>query len=241
MKKVVVITGSSRGLGREIALSFAKEKFKVVINYKEKKEKALQVINEINTFSKEVFSFKADVSNFIEVERMIKYIMGKWQRIDILINNAGIIKDALLLKIQQEDWEKVINTNLKGCFNCIKAISKIMIKQKEGHIINISSIVGLKGNIGQVNYSASKAGIIGLTKSSAKELGQYNIKVNVVLPGYLLTDLNKKLPLKLEKKIKDENVLGRINEAREVADFIKYLSFTKNISGQIFNLDSRII
>lgn len=238
MRKVVLITGASYGLGAKLAIKYGENGYYVAINYNKNKEKAENVVK---ILKEEAICFKADVSNFNEVKQMVEKILDKWERIDILINNAGITYDALLLKTNENMWQKIIDVNLKGYFNCIKAVTKMMINQNEGHIINISSIAGIKGKIGQVSYAASKAGIIGLSKSLAKELGQYNIKINVILPGYMKTEMGEKVNKKIIEKIKKNNVLNRFSDFNEITNFIVYLTQTQNISGQIFNLDSRII
>jgi len=239
MKRVVIITGASRGLGRAIALRYGKNGERVLINYREREDEARSVVDEINKNGGEAVAFKADVRDPEKVKEMVETVFKEWGRIDILINNAAIIKDRLLIKISPPDWDDVIETNLKGPFNMIKAISKVMISQMEGHIINISSISGIKGRIGQASYSASKAGLIGLTIATARELGRYNIKVNAVLPGLLITDMIQ--GGRLKETILKEGILGRFSDVERVAGFIYNLAENDFISGQVFNLDSRII
>jgi 3-oxoacyl-[acyl-carrier protein] reductase len=240
-KRVVVVTGGSRGLGREIALKFGRSGDRVVVNYVFREQDAAAVVNEIVRAEGEAVSFRADVKVADEVNAMLAETMKRWGAIDVLVNNAGITKDSLLLRIAEQDWDNVLDTNLKGAFHGIRAASGIMSKQREGHIINISSIVGVQGREGQAHYAASKAGLIGLTKASAKELGRFNIKVNAVLPGYIPTDMGEKVSDTILERVLRENVLGRVSDPEEVADFIYHLSRMNNVSGQVFNLDGRVV
>lgn len=245
-KKLVIITGASRGIGKAIALEFAKEKYTIVVNYKNDEKGAEEVVGSIINTGVEAILVKADISLSFEVNRMVSEILNKYNKIDVLINNAGIIDDSLIVNMAEEKWDKVINTNLKGVFLCCRAVAKSMIRDKKGNIINISSISGVRGNIGQSNYSASKAAVLGLTKSLAKELGRYNICVNAILPGYHRTDLTidseRKAKLYSPAMIaKEESVLSNFSDLSEVSKFIVFLAKSKSISGQIFNLDSRII
>ncbi len=238
-KMVSVITGASRGLGREIALAFGSARNRVVVNYLSCRQDAKSVADEISRSGGEAFVFQANVGITSEIEAMIHETVKQWGRVDVLVNNAGVTKDGLLVRMSEHDWDDVMNVNLKGAFICIRAVSEIMMKQKGGHIINISSITGIRGREGQANYSASKAGLIGLTKAAAKELGRYNIKVNAVLPGYLPTDMGEKMSDPIRDRIIKDNALGRPNDPREVAEFILHLTTMNNVSGQVFNLDSR--
>lgn len=240
-EKVVIITGASRGLGRALALRFGKNGKRVLVNYREREAEAKAVTDEIIKGGGETIAFRADVTDPEKVNEMVDLAIKKWGRIDILINNAGIVKDHLLIKISPSDWDEVIGTNLKGPFNMIRAVSKVMIRQKEGHIINISSISGAKGRVGQASYSASKAGLVGLTKATAKELGRYNIKVNAILPGLLMTDMIHGSRITDHGLRLKESVLERFSDIDMVAGFISALTETDYISGQVFNLDSRII
>ena len=172
---------------------------------------------------------------------MVHDAVKRWGTVDVLINNAGITRDGLVLRMPEEDWDDVINTNLSGPFHCIRAASGIMTKQRRGHIISIASVVGVQGREGQANYSASKAGLIGLTKACAKEFGPWNINVNAVLPGYIPTDMGDTISDTVLERILKENALNRISDPKEVAEFIYHLSLMKNVSGQVFNLDSRIL
>jgi 3-oxoacyl-[acyl-carrier protein] reductase len=240
-KRVVVITGASRGLGKEIALTFGRAKDRVVVNFLDRKGDAAAVSEEISRVGGDAFLFRADVKSADEVYAMIAETISRWGGIDVVVNNAGITKDGLLLRMPEQDWDNVFETNLKGPFHTIRSASEIMMKQRRGHIINISSIVGLQGRAGQANYSASKAGLIGLTKAAAKELGRFNIKVNAVLPGYIPTDMGDKVSDVVHDRILQDNALNRASDPGEVADFIYHLSLMNNVSGQVFNLDSRVV
>ena len=240
-KRVIIITGASRGLGREIALCFGRAGERVVVNFLSNEQAARAVADEVSHNGGESTCYKADVKNQVEVDAMTRDTIKRWGAVDVLINNAALTKDGIMLRMTGEDWDDVVNTNLKGPFHCIRAAAHQMIKQRNGHIINISSIVGLQGREGQANYSSSKAGLLGLTKASARELGPFNIKVNAVLPGYLPTDMGSNLPDAVHDRILKENVLGKASDPHEVADFIYHLSLMNNVSGQVFNLDSRII
>ncbi len=241
MRKVVIITGASRGLGRAIALKFGSEGWKVVVNYLADSEKADETVSAILGFGGDAFSLKADVRLYPKVEALVDAAMFRWGRIDALVNNAGLTRDALIPKINNELWQAVIDTNLKGCFNTIKAASKHFIKQRSGHIVNIASISGVRGKAGQAAYSASKSGLIGLTKAAAVELAPRGIQVNAVLPGYMLTEMGADATDKAREEALRDNLLKRYSEPEEVAGFIYHLSGMKAVSGQVFNLDSRII
>lgn len=234
---VCLVTGSSRGLGKAIALAFGRKGHRVVIHYKDKKNEAEDVALEI----KESILFRADVRNFEKIKFLIDEVSKKWGRIDVLVNNAGITKEALLIKTSEQDFNDVIAVNLKGPFNFIRAVTPYMIKQKEGHIINVSSFAGLKGKAGLSAYSASKAALIGLTLSTAKELSRYNIMVNAVLPGYMLTDMGINSSDEAREITLKDSLIKKFSEPEKIAEFICYLSETSGIAGQVFNLDSRII
>ena len=195
--KCAVITGASRGIGKCIAKKFAKEGANVVINYRNNEEEALKVKKELEDLGSQVLVVKADVSELEQAENLIKEAKKEFGRVDILVNNAGITKDNLIIRMKEEDFDSVIKTNLKGAFNCLKAVTPIMLKQKYGKIVNMASVVGVVGNPGQVNYCASKAGLIGMTKSLAKEIGSRNITVNAIAPGFIDTDMTKILRMKM--------------------------------------------
>ena len=240
-KRVVLVTGASRGLGREIAFRFGSAGERVVVNYLASEEAATRVADEIIHAGGEAIIQRADVRSSSEVDAMLHDTVTRWGGVDVLVNNAGITNDGLILRMKEQSWEDVMDTNLTGAFHATRAASKIMSKQAEGHIINISSLVGAQGREGQANYSASKAGLIGLTKSCAVELGRYNIKVNAVLPGYIPTEMSGDISSDVRERILRENALQRVSDPREAAEFIYRLSLMNNVSGQVFNLDSRIV
>jgi 3-oxoacyl-[acyl-carrier protein] reductase len=240
-KRVIIITGASRGLGREIALRFGRAGERIVVNFLSNEHAARGVADEICRNGGESICYKADVKNKVEVDAMTGVTIERWGTVDVLINNAALTRDGIMLRMTEEDWDDVVDTNLSGPFQCIRAAADQMIKQRSGHIVNISSIVGLHGRGGQANYASAKAGLIGLTKSTAKELGSFNIKVNAVLPGYLATDMGSNISGVVHGRILEESALGRASDPLEIADFIFHLSLMNNVSGQVFNLDSRIV
>jgi len=234
---VCLVTGSSRGLGKAIALAFGGKGHSVVVHCREKEKEAWAVAASID----DSMVIKADVRNFSEVRDAVERAIDRYGFIDVLINNAGITKEGLLLKTSLDDFEYVVNTNLKGPFNFIRAVAPYMVKKGKGHIINISSITGLKGREGLSAYSASKAGLIGLTLSVAKELSGYGIMANIILPGYMMTEMGAKTSEKTRKRILRDSLINRFSCPEGVAGFVVYLSETEGITGQIFNLDSRLI
>jgi len=239
--KVVIITGGAQGIGKEIALGFAKEKAKVAIL--DVNEAQLQeAVGELKNHSEATW-VKADVTNFEEVEKNINKIIDIFGRVDILINNAGITRDNLLLRLSESDWDKVLAVNLKGAFNCIKAVNKPMLKQRSGKIINISSIIGIVGNFGQANYAASKAGLIGLTKSLAREFGSRNVMVNAVAPGYIRTAMTEKLDEKIKEEMLKRIPLARMGEPGDVAKAVLFLASADAdyITGQVIVVDGGMI
>ncbi len=240
-KRVVIVTGASRGLGREIALRFGRAGDRVVVNFLTREQDAAVVVDEISRSGGEAVSFRADVRVASQVDAMIAATVNRWGAADVLVNNAGLTRDGLLLRMSEQDWDDVLDTNLKGVFHCIRSASTIMVKRRQGHVINISSIVGLQGREGQANYSASKAGLIGFTRAAAREFGSFNIKVNAVLPGYMPTDMGEKVSDTIVERILKDNALGRVSDPKEVAEFIYRLSLMNNVSGQVFNLDSRLL
>lgn len=240
-KQVVIITGASRGLGREIALRFGRAGHRVVVNYLKRSDEAEAVCGEIKKHGGEAVAVPADVRIAAEVDALVQKAIDLWGRIDLLVNNAGLTRDGLALRMSEQDWDEVLATNLYGPFHFIRSVSKIMMKQRSGHIVNISSITGVQGREGQANYSAAKAGLIGLTKTAAKELGCFNIRVNAVLPGYLPTEMGSQVSEKIRERVLAENALGRVSDPVEVADFIIHLTTMQNVSGQVFNLDSRVL
>ncbi len=237
--KVALVTGASRGIGKAIALTLAGYGAIVVVNYCGSKEKADEIVNQIKENGGTAVAYQADVADFDMVKTMFADITKEFGRIDILVNNAGITRDNLILKMSEEEFDAVINTNLKGVFNCLKQASRIMLKQKEGRIINISSISGVVGNPGQANYCAAKAGVIGITKSLAKELGSRGITVNAVAPGYINTDMTAVLKDELKEKITELIPLRRLGEVEDIAETIAFLASDKAsyITGQIIQVD----
>ncbi len=222
--KAALITGASRGIGREIALELARQGANVAVNYAGSEAKANEVVDEIKKMGKEAFAIKCDVSNAEEVATMIKETVDRFGHLDILVNNAGITKDNLLMRMKEEEWDDVININLKGVFLCTKAVTRQMMKQRNGRIINIASIVGVSGNAGQANYVAAKAGIIGLTKTTAKELASRNITVNAIAPGFISTDMTDKLTDEVRSEMLKQIPLARLGEPKDIAKMAAFLA-----------------
>tara|TARA_Y100001980_G_C14544458_1_gene323607 strand:- start:1307 stop:2053 length:747 start_codon:yes stop_codon:yes gene_type:complete len=236
--KTIVITGASRGIGKDIAINFANLNANLVLisrNIMELTKLKKQLNNKSNT----ILPLQLDVSCLDDFIEATKIIEKKFGSIDILINNAGITKDNLILRLKESDWDSVINVNLKGCFNGLKAVTKYMMKQKSGKIINISSIVGLTGNIGQANYAASKAGIIGLTKSAAKELGSRNIQVNAIAPGYIETEMTDKLNEETKENFINKIPLNKFGEVSDISNLVLFLASNNSnyITGQTITID----
>ena len=207
--KCAIVTGAAKGIGKAIALKLASLGANIVLNYRSSEKEAAEVANEIKELGVEVLTVKADISKLDEVEELVKAAKEKFGSVDIMVNNAGITKDTLILRMKEEDFDSVIDVNLKGVFNCMKAITPVMVRQKQGKIISISSVVGIAGNAGQVNYSASKAGIIGMTKSLAKELGSRGVNVNAVAPGFIETDMTNTLGDKVKEEAEKNIPLKR--------------------------------
>lgn len=241
--KCSVVTGASRGIGRAIAKRLAKAGSNIVLNYRSSEKEASELKSELEDMNVEVLVYKCDIQNINEVSEMLKAAKEKFGKIDIMVNNAGITKDTLLLRMKQEDFDSVIDVNLKGVFNCLKEITPIMVRQKGGKIINISSVIGLIGNAGQVNYAASKAGVIGMTKSLAKEVGSRGITVNAVAPGFIQTDMTNDLNDKYKDEIKKNIPLRRLGEAEDVANLVAFLASEESsyITGQVINVDGGMV
>jgi 3-oxoacyl-[acyl-carrier protein] reductase len=240
-EQVAVVTGASRGIGRATALALAAAGAKVVVNYASSSTAADQVVAEIAAAGGEAIALQADVSKSEQVDALLKATLDKWGRIDILVNNAGITRDTLLLRMKLDDWQAVIDLNLTGVFLCTQAASKIMLKQRSGRIINITSVAGQMGNPGQANYSAAKAGVIGFTKTVAKELASRNITVNAVAPGFIATDMTSNLEAEAILKFIP---LSRYGQPEEVAGMIRFLATDPAalyITGQVFNVDGGIV
>ena len=243
-RKVALITGGSRGIGKAIAKKFAKEGYDIVINYVSESAELGKVKEEmIENRNVDILFVKADVTNYNGCEEMIKEVINKFGRIDVLVNNAGITKDGLLMRMKEEDFDKVIEVNLKGTFNVTKNVIPYMMKQRSGKIVNISSVVGIGGNAGQANYAASKAGIIGFTKSVAKELASRNILANCVAPGFIKTDMTDVLLDAVKENINKQIPLNKMGEAEEVANAVYFLASEENtyITGQVLNVDGGMI
>ncbi|MDK2798406.1 MAG: 3-oxoacyl-[acyl-carrier protein] reductase [Clostridiales bacterium] len=241
--KTAIVTGGSRGIGRAIALKLGMNGINVVINYMSSSDEAEKTAEEIIGNGGNAIIYKADVRNYAEVDDMLKTTLEKFGTIDILINNAGITRDTLLMKMKDQDWDDVIDINLKGAFNCIKAATRPMMKQREGKIINISSVVGVMGNAGQANYCASKAGLIGLTKSTAKELAARGITCNAVAPGFIETDMTEKLSETIKEQYLKNIPLRRLGTPDDVANVVAFLvSDNANyITGQVFHIDGGLV
>ena len=240
-EQVAIVTGASRGIGRAVAIALAKEGAKVAINYARSSEAAQQVVKEITEAGGEAIAIGADVSKAEEVDSLVKQTLEKFGRVDLLVNNAGITRDTLLLRMKPEDWQAVIDLNLTGVFLCTKAVSKLMLKQRSGRIINIASVAGQMGNPGQANYSAAKAGVIGFTKTAAKELASRGVTVNAVAPGFIATDMTSELNSEAILKFIP---LGRYGQPEEVAGMVRFLAAdpaAAYITGQVFNVDGGMV
>lgn len=237
--KTVLITGASRGIGKSIALAFAKAGAHVVINYASKPELAEVVAEEARSFGVEAFVIGCDVSNEEAVESMIDTIEKTFKPIDFLVNNAGVTRDGLLIRMKDADWDQVMDINLKGTYLCTKHVGKRMLKRKSGNIVNVTSVVGLTGNAGQSNYSASKAGVIGFTKSIAKEFASRGIRVNAVAPGFIETDMTGKLSEEVIESYSKAIPLGRMGSPEDVAAAVLFLSSEQAsyMTGQIITVD----
>lgn len=237
--KCALVTGASRGIGRAIAVALAKAGADVAINYAGNEAAAKQTEEICATYGVNTLVFKADVANAEECKAMIDCVKEHFGKIDILVNNAGITKDKLMIGMSEDDFMEVINTNLKGSFLCMQMVSKLMIKQRYGRIINLSSVVGLHGNAGQVNYAASKAGVIGMTKSAAKELASRNITVNAVAPGMIETDMTAVIPEKAKEAMMGNIPAARAGKPEEIADAVVFLASDKAayITGQVISVD----
>lgn len=242
-KKVAIVTGASRGIGRAIALELAKQGAFVVINYNGSREKAAQVKEKIINQGGDAEIFQCNVADFTACGSFIKEITKTYGRIDILVNNAGITKDGLLMAMSEEDFGKVLDTNLVGTFNCIRHVARQMLKQRSGRIVNMASVVGIGGNPGQANYAASKAGIIGLTKTAAKELASRGITVNAIAPGFIRTDMTDILPDKVKEETLKNIPMGKFGEPEDVAKAVAFLasSEARYITGQVLCVDGGML
>ena len=237
--KVALVTGASRGIGRQIAISLAKEGAQVIVNYNGSAAKAEEVVNLITEAGGRAEAVQCNVSEYDKAEELMKYIIGKYGRVDILVNNAGITRDNLLMKMTEEEFDAVIDINLKGTFNCIKHLSRQMLKQKGGRIINISSVSGVMGNAGQANYCASKAGVIGLTKSVARELASRGIPCNAVAPGFIETEMTDVLSDSVKEAMNAQIPMKCFGNTEDIAGTVVFLASdaARYITGQVINVD----
>ncbi len=237
--KVALVTGASRGIGRAIALRLAKAGANVAVNYAGSEAAAAETVAAIKEMGRQAVMVRANVGNAEEVNNMFKEVLDQFGQIDILVNNAGITRDNLIMRMKEEEWDEVIDINLKGVFNCIKAATRPMMKQRGGRIINITSVVGVLGNAGQANYVAAKAGVIGLTKTTARELASRNITVNAVAPGFIDTDMTAKLPEDVRSSLLNQIPLGRLGQANEIAEVVLFLASDASgyMTGQTLHVD----
>lgn len=241
-EKVAVVTGSSRGIGRAIALKLAGEGAKVVVNYHGNAGKAEEVVQAIKAAGGNAIAIGADVSKAEEADKLIESAIQSFGRIDILVNNAGITRDGLLMRMSDDDWDKVLSTNLTGAFNCTRTVLRPMLKQRSGKIVNISSVVGVAGNAGQVNYASAKAGLIGLTKSVAKEVGSRGITVNAVAPGFIDTDMTQQLSESVKQEAIKQIPLGRFGTTDDIAAVVLFLvSDAGYVTGQVIGVNGGMV
>lgn len=237
--KTALVTGAGRGIGAQIAKSFAAEGATVIVNYSGNEQAAAKTVADIEAAGGSAESYKCNVADYEASAQMISYVVEKYGKLDILVNNAGITRDGLLMRMSEEDFDSVINVNLKGTFNCIKNVSRQMLKQRSGRIINMSSVVGIAGNAGQINYAASKAGVIGITKSAAKEMASRGITVNAIAPGYIDTDMTSVLSDSVKENIMAAIPLGRIGNVSDIAETAVFLASdaASYITGQVISVD----
>jgi len=237
--KTALVTGASRGIGRAIALELAAAGADVAVNFAGNEGAAEEVVREIEAMGRKALKIRANVASAEETDEMVKQTLEAFGKIDILVNNAGITRDNLLMRMKEEEFDEVIGTNLKGVFNCVKAVTRPMMKQRYGRIINISSVVGVLGNAGQANYVAAKAGVIGLTKSAARELASRNITVNAVAPGFIETDMTDKLPADIREQMLGQIPLAKLGKPEEVARVVRFLASddASYMTGQTIHVD----
>ena len=243
MNKVALITGGTRGIGKEIAYTLAEENYDIIINYRTENEELMKLKKEIEQKRVRCLLLKGDVSNFEDCKKLVEEAINRINHIDVLVNNAGITKDMLLMRMKPEDFNKVINVNLIGTFNMTKNVINYMMKERKGRIINVSSVVGISGNAGQTNYAASKAGIIGFTKSLAKEVASRNILVNAIAPGFIQTDMTNILKENIKDEIAKTIPLKRMGTAKDVANVVKFLvsEDSSYITGQVIQVDGGML
>lgn len=240
--KVAIVTGASRGIGKAVALALAGAQADVVVNYAGRADAAEETANAIRQMGRRALVYQADVSDAAQVQEMVDATLKEFGKVDILVNNAGITRDNLILRMKEEDWDAVMAVNLKSAFNTIKAVARPMVKARAGRIINISSVVGLYGNAGQANYAAAKAGLIGLTKTMAKELGPRNVTVNAIAPGFIMTDMTENLSIEAREKMTSAIALNRLGKPEDVASMVAFLAsdFCGYITGQVIGVDGGI-
>ncbi|MCZ0703395.1 3-oxoacyl-[acyl-carrier protein] reductase [Natronobacillus azotifigens] len=242
-EKVALVTGGSRGIGRAVALELARNGVKVAVNFAGNEEKAQEVVEEIEAMGVSAIKIQANVSSETEVKSMIKQVIDSFGQLDILVNNAGITRDNLLMRMKETEFDEVIQTNLKGVFLCMKAVTRQMMKQRSGKIINIASVVGISGNAGQANYVAAKAGVIGMTKTAAKELAPRNILVNAVAPGFITTDMTDQLPEEMREELLKMIPLQRLGVSEDIAKTVRFLASedANYITGQTIQVDGGMV
>ena len=237
--KCALVTGGSRGIGRAVCLELARQGARVAVNYAGNAAAAEETVKACQDLGAEAFAIQADVADAAACDAMVKEVLSRFGRVDILVNNAGVTRDGLMLTMKESDWDTVLDTNLKGAFQCMKAVYRPMMKQKYGRVVNLSSIVGVRGNAGQANYAASKAGLIGLTKSMAKELAARNVTVNAVAPGFLDTDMTAALPEKAREAMLASIPMGRLGQAEDVARAVAFFAGDESayVTGQVLCVD----
>ncbi len=237
--RVALVTGASRGIGRAIAIKLASEGAKVIVNYNGSEDRAKDTLAEIEKLGAEGIIYKCNVSNFEETRAMFDEIFAKYSKIDILVNNAGITRDNLLMKMSEAEFDEVIDVNLKSCFNCMQLVTRQMLKLRWGRIINISSVSGLMGNAGQVNYAASKAGVVGMTKSAARELASRGITVNAIAPGFIVSDMTDALPESIKTSVVENIPMKSFGKPEDIAAAVAFLASedARYISGQVISVD----
>ena len=241
--QVALVTGASRGIGKEIALELARQGADVIVNFAGNEAKAQEVVEQIVSLGRKALAIRCDVANSEDVSAMMKTVIEAFNKIDILVNNAGVTRDNLLMRMKEEEWDSVINTNLKGVFLCTKAVTRPMMKQRQGTIINVASVVGISGNAGQANYVAAKAGVIGFTKTTAKELASRNIRVNAVAPGFISTDMTDQLSEEMKTSLLQQIPLARLGEPADIAKVVAFLASEDSayMTGQTLSVDGGMV